>query len=459
MLQIYNTFTQKKEIFKPLVSGEISLYVCGITVYDYCHLGHARVFVAFDAIVRFLRASGWKVKYVRNITDIDDKIIKRAHENNEPMEALTARFITAMDEDTKALNALPPDMEPRATHHMPKILNMIEALHQKDFAYVANNGDVYFAVDHFSRYGELSHKDLDKLDVGHRVEVISEKHTPLDFVLWKQAKPEEPHWDSPWGPGRPGWHIECSAMSTALLGDTFDIHGGGSDLTFPHHENERAQSECATGKPFVNYWMHVGFVVVNKEKMSKSLNNFFTIRGILEQYDAEVVRYFLLASHYRSPVNYATDQSDQAKSSLERLYTSLRAIEISQVEIAEDSPFKKSFFDAMNDDFNTPVALSVLFELAHKLNTARENQEDKEAQVLAGALKYLGNVLGLLERDPQSFLQGKQGGDLEIEQLIAEREKARAAKEWARSDSLRQQLTDKGIVLEDTANGTIWRRA
>lgn len=460
MLQIYNSFTHKKEPFKPLVPGQISLYVCGITVYDYCHIGHARVFVAFDVIVRFLRASGWKVKYVRNITDIDDKIIKRAHENNETIDALTARFIHAMNEDAQALNVLSPDEEPRATRHIDTIISMVKKLQTNEFAYVADNGDVYFEVDKYPSYGELAHKNLEQLQAGARVEVVAQKHSDLDFVLWKMAKPEEPSWDSPWGKGRPGWHIECSAMSTDCLGDTFDIHGGGSDLVFPHHENERAQSECATGKTFVNTWMHVGFVQVDKEKMSKSLNNFFTIRDVLKEYDPEVVRYFLIASHYRSPVNYAKELLEQAKNALERLYTALRGLDLSASSSQQTSigTFRERFFEAMNDDFNTPIALSVIFELVHAVNTAREKSAP-EVHTLAQMLKSFGNILGLLERDPEVYLQGESADKAEIEQLIVAREQARSAKNWTRADELRQQLTAMGVVLEDTAQGTIWRKA
>jgi cysteinyl-tRNA synthetase len=459
MLQIYNTFTHKKEPFKPLVPGHISLYVCGITVYDFCHLGHARVFVAFDVIVRFLRKSGWKVNYVRNITDIDDKIIKRAHENNEPMEVLTSRFIDAMNEDAKALNVLSPDLEPRATHHIDSIINMVKQLEEKGIAYLADNGDVYFQVDKYKNYGELAHKDLENLQAGARVEVVSQKRSSLDFVLWKKAKPEEPHWLSPWGEGRPGWHIECSAMSTRCLGDTFDIHGGGSDLVFPHHENERAQSECATGKTFVNTWMHVGFVQVDKEKMSKSLNNFFTIRDVLKEYDAEVIRYFLIASHYRSPVNYSKELLEQAKSALERMYTALRGIDLSKAKVSSSTDiFKTRFFEAMNDDFNTPIAISVLFDLVHAVNTAKEKQ-DSDHFAFAALLKELANILGILERTPESYLQGKMGEKDEIERLIQEREQARLSKDYKQADVLRQQLTTMGVVLEDTPKGTIWRKA
>ncbi|MBS0287304.1 MAG: cysteine--tRNA ligase [Proteobacteria bacterium] len=458
MLQIYNTFTHQKEPFKPLVPGKISLYVCGITVYDYCHIGHARVFVAFDVIVRFLRASGWQVKYVRNITDIDDKIIKRANENNEPIEALTTRFIQAMNEDAKALNVLPPDEEPKATAHIQTIIDMVKKLQDKGVAYVADTQDVYFEVAKYDSYGQLAHKDLTQLQAGARVEVVTQKHSNLDFVLWKKAKPQEPHWLSPWGEGRPGWHIECSAMSTACLGDTFDIHGGGSDLVFPHHENERAQSECATGSKFVNTWMHVGFVQVDKEKMSKSLNNFFTIREVLAQYDAEIIRYFLMASHYRSPVNYSKELLDQAKSSLERLYTALRGATINKQARSERAlEFKTRFYDAMNDDFNTPVAFSVLFDLATAVNSAREAKFE-EFEALVAMLKELASVLGLLERSPDEFLQGKIDSQ-EIEQLIKARIDARTNKDWRKADEIRQQLTQMGVVLEDTPQGTTWRKA
>lgn len=458
MLQIYNTFSQTKEPFKPLKPGHISLYVCGITVYDYCHIGHARVFVAFDVVVRFLRASGWKVKYIRNITDIDDKIIKRANENNESIEALTARFIEKMNDDAKALNVLPPDEEPRATHYIENIIRMVKVLEEKGFAYVGQNGDVYFEVHQYQRYGELSHKDLEQLQVGARIEMVQEKRSGLDFVLWKKAKSGEPAWSSPWGEGRPGWHIECSAMSTACLGNTFDIHGGGPDLIFPHHENERAQSECATGETFVNTWMHVGMVQVDKEKMSKSLNNFFTIRDVLAQYDAEIVRYFLIASHYHSPINYSQDQLDQAKHALDRLYTALRGIETEKVTLNPiTEPYHARFYAAMNDDFNTPVALSVLFDLAHAINVAKDKQ-DPDYVNLASLLKQLANILGILERDPQGYLQGKQEDTASIENLIASREKARSEKNWAQADEIRKQLTEMGVVLEDTSQGTIWRK-
>ncbi|MGE3318724.1 MAG: cysteine--tRNA ligase [Candidatus Berkiella sp.] len=459
MLQIHNSFTQQKDIFKPIKAGEISLYVCGITVYDYCHIGHARVFVAFDMIVRFLRASGWQVKYVRNITDIDDKIIKRALENKENIRALTERFIAAMDEDFKALNTLAPDNEPRATEYMGHIIDMVNTLIDKGFAYIADNGDVYFAVDKYQQYGELSHKDLEQLQAGSRVEINEAKRSPLDFVLWKKAKKEEPHWNSPFGEGRPGWHIECSAMSVDCLGESFDIHGGGADLIFPHHENERAQSECATGKKFVNTWMHVGFVQVDKEKMSKSLNNFFTIRDVLAEYEPEVVRYFLTASHYRSPVNYSKDQLEQARSSLERLYTAIRGVSLSQVdpESAIVAPYYHRFFAAMNDDFNSPEAMAVLFDLATATNIARD-KKSPNFNLLGSALKALANILGLLESDPEVYLKGKQENVSEIEALITARIEARNSKDWAKADEIRKQLSEMGIVIEDSAGTTTWRR-
>jgi len=459
MLQIHNSFTQQKDIFKPIKAGEISLYVCGITVYDYCHIGHARVFVAFDMIVRFLRASGWKVKYVRNITDIDDKIIKRALENKEEIQILTERFIAAMDEDFKALNTLVPDVEPRATDYMNHIIQMVKTLEDKGFAYQADNGDVYFAVEKYQQYGELSHKDLEQLQAGSRVEINDAKRSPLDFVLWKKAKKDEPHWDSPYGEGRPGWHIECSAMSVDCLGESFDIHGGGADLIFPHHENERAQSECATGKNFVNTWMHVGFVQVDKEKMSKSLNNFFTIRDVLAEYEPEVVRYFLTASHYRSPVNYSKDQLEQAKSSLERLYTAIRGVSISEIDPESPvvSTYYHRFFAAMNDDFNSPEAMAVLFDLASATNVARD-KKSPNFNALGSALKDLANILGLLGSDPETYLKGKQENVSEIEALITARIEARNSKDWAKADEIRKQLTAMGIVIEDSAGTTTWRR-
>jgi len=369
MLQIYNSLSKKKETFTPIEPGKVRMYVCGMTVYDYCHIGHARVLVVFDMVARTLRARGFDVTYIRNVTDIDDKIIQRANENGESIDALTGRFIAAMHEDADALGVQRPDQEPRATRHIGEILTMIGQLIQNGYAYVAPNHDVYYRVRKFANYGQLSGKSLDDLQVGARVEADEAKDDPLDFVLWKAAKPGEPSWDSPWGPGRPGWHIECSAMSTCCLGNHFDIHGGGLDLQFPHHENEIAQSEGATGEKFVNLWMHNGFVRVNEEKMSKSLGNFFTIREVLKHYDPEVVRYFILASHYRSPLNYSDDSLEQAKAALARLYTALR--DLPEAAVPPNSDAEQRFFEAMDDDFNSPVAVSVLFDLAHDINKVR----------------------------------------------------------------------------------------
>lgn len=456
MLQIYNSLTQKKEAFQPIVPGEISLYVCGNTVYDDCHIGHGRVFVVFDAIVRFLRATGWKVKYVRNITDIDDKIIQRAQQNQESIADLTSRYIVRMQEDTKRLGVYSPDQEPRATEHIGEMIAMIARLQERGYAYLGSGGDVYFDVKRYAAYGELAHKDLTQMQAGNRVALAEDKRSSLDFVLWKPAKPEEPHWNSPWGHGRPGWHIECSAMSTKCLGDTFDIHGGGADLAFPHHENERAQSEGATGKKFVNIWMHVGFVQINKEKMSKSLNNFFTIREVFSQYDPEVVRYFLLSSHYRYPMNYSTDSLEQAQSALERLYLALRGIVLPSLPVQGN--YYARFVQAMQDDFNTPIALSVLFDIVRELNMARE-RGDAAQIALAGELCTVANMIGLLERPPEAFLRSDQGVDVAlIEKLISERTAARASKEWAKSDAIRDKLASMGVILEDGPQGTVWRK-
>jgi len=431
------------------------MYVCGMTVYDYCHIGHARVMVVFDTVARYLRHSGYQLTYVRNVTDIDDKIIQRANDNGEEFGALTDRFIDAMHEDERALSVLPPDFEPRATQSVADIINMISTLIAKEFAYVGGNGDVFYAVTRFKGYGKLSGKNIEDLQAGERVDVDTAKRDPLDFVLWKMAKPGEPSWESPWGQGRPGWHIECSAMSTCCLGNHFDIHGGGMDLQFPHHENEIAQSEGATGEQFVNYWMHNGFVRVNEEKMSKSLGNFFTVREVLKQYRPEVIRFFILSSHYRSPLNYSDEHLDEAGVALTRLYTALRGVEIADVVI--DANFKQRFEQAMDDDFNTPVALAVLFDLARELNKA----EDK--RVLASTLKQLAAILGLLQDNPDAFLKGGAGADgiadAEIEQLIEDRKIAKANKNWAQADGIRDQLKAQGIVLEDVAGGsTIWRR-
>ena len=430
------------------------MYVCGMTVYDYCHIGHARVMVVFDTVARYLRHTGYQLTYVRNITDIDDKIIQRANQNGEAFTALTERFIEAMHEDERALSVLPPDLEPKATQSIDDIIAMIAKLIEREYAYVGGNGDVFYAVSRFEGYGKLSGKNIDDLNAGERVDVDNAKRDPLDFVLWKMAKPGEPYWDSPWGQGRPGWHIECSAMSTCCLGNHFDIHGGGMDLQFPHHENEIAQSEGATGEQFVNYWMHNGFVRVNEEKMSKSLGNFFMVREVLKQYRPEIIRFFILSSHYRSPLNYSDEQLDDAGVALTRLYTALRGIEIIDAPI--DEAYKQRFEQAMDDDFNTPVALAVLFELARELNKA-DNKS-----VLAATLKQLAAIMGLLQDDPDSFLKGGASDGLaeaEIEQFIEARKTAKANKDWAQADSIRDQLKAQGIVLEDVAGGkTSWRR-
>ncbi len=464
-LQLYNTLTRKKDQFKPINPGKIDLYVCGITVYDYCHIGHARVLVAFDAITRYLRSQDWDVNYVRNITDIDDKILQRADENKELYTDLTARMIDAMHEDERALGILPPNLEPRATRHMDDILDMVQTLVDNHYAYRADNGDVYYRVKRFPDYGKLSNKNPDELLSGARVGVTEAKEDPRDFALWKAADESEAGWPSPWGYGRPGWHIECSAMSTCLLGETFDIHGGGPDLPFPHHENEIAQSEAATGKHFVNYWMHAGAVRVDNEKMSKSLNNFFTIRDVLKKYHPEVVRYFLLSSHYRSPINYSEDNLIEARQGLERFYFALQnfanVTAIAQGEL-ENSEYYQRFVAAMDDDFNTREAFSAMYDLVRELNTvARKNQT--KAQALAGELKALGGILGVLQEDPEAFLKGassETGGlsDAAIEALIAEREAAKLAKNYVRADEVREELKQQGVILEDSREGTRWRR-
>jgi len=460
MLQIHNSLTRQKAPFQPIEPGKVRMYVCGMTVYDYCHLGHARVLVVFDVVYRYLRALGYDVTYIRNITDIDDKIIRRANENGEPFQALTERFIQAMREDSEALGVLPPTDEPRATAHIGEILAMVQTLIDKGLAYVADNGDVYYAVSRFPDYGKLSGKDPADLRAGSRVEIGESKRDPLDFALWKSAKPGEPAWDSPWGPGRPGWHIECSAMSTCCLGNHFDIHGGGADLQFPHHENEIAQSEGATGEPFVNVWMHNGFVRVNEEKMSKSLGNFFTVREILRLYRPEEVRYFILTSHYRSPLNYDDSALQQARAALTRLYTALRGLP--EAAPAEGESFRARFHSAMDDDFNTPEALAVLFELAREINRLRSDGSDQAASHGA-LLRELGAALGLLQDDPELYLRGGTDADgpsdAEIEAMIAQRRAARANRDWAEADRLREALTAAGIVLEDGPQGTTWRRA
>lgn len=461
MLEIHNSLSGAKEPFRPMDPPRVSLYVCGMTVYDYCHLGHARAMVVFDMVVRYLRESGYRVHYVRNITDIDDKIIRRAAELGESIDSLTARFIGAMHEDADALGCLRPDEEPRATGHIDEIVAMIEGLIERGYAYVAG-GDVYYAVSRFPDYGALSGKRLDELRAGARIEPGEHKQDPADFVLWKGARPGEPSWPSPWGDGRPGWHIECSAMSTHCLGNRFDIHGGGLDLKFPHHENEIAQSEAATGEHFVNYWMHNGHVRIDDEKMAKSLGNFTTVRDVLAAHDAETVRHFLLSSHYRSPLNYTADALAQARAGMERLYTALRGL---PGDIGSGTPgaaFSARFHAAMDDDFNTPLALSVLFDLARELNRARGAADMERADSLGATLRNLGGILGLLGESPDAYLQSGGGGDAvdaeRIEGLVAERAAARAARDFARADAIRDQLLAEGVILEDKAEGTIWRR-
>ncbi len=460
MLQIYNTLTRKKEHFTPRVPGDVGLYVCGMTVYDLCHLGHARVMVVFDAVYRHLMALDYNVTYVRNITDVDDKIIDRAAQNGETFEQLTERFIAAMHEDEDALGILQPNHTPRCTHHIDSMVSLIETLIDKGFAYQGANGDVYYIVSQFDDYGKLSGKKLEDLRAGERVAVDSYKRDPLDFVLWKSVKPDEPHWDSPWGPGRPGWHIECSAMAADMLGPSFDIHGGGMDLQFPHHENEIAQSEAANNQTFANYWMHNGFVRIDDEKMSKSLGNFSTIRDVLEHYSGEEVRLFILSSHYRSPLNYSSAQLDSARASLRRLYNPLRDIRLNAESTETDADWVNRFDVAMNDDFNTPEALAQLFDLAAHLN--RLPDDAPERAVLAQTLVTLGNRLGLLTVEASAWFQQSQSGvegpdAAAIEQLIEERRIARDTKDWARSDAIRDELKNMGVVLEDKAGVTTWR--
>jgi cysteinyl-tRNA synthetase len=456
VLKIYNTLAREKQEFVPITPGSVRMYVCGMTVYDYCHLGHARVMLVFDVVRRWLRASNFAVTYVRNITDIDDKIIKRAQENREPIEILTARFIAAMNEDVAALGVEKPEFEPRATAHVAGMIAMIQALVRRGLAYRAPNGDVNYSVRKFSGYGKLSGKSLDELHAGERVEVDVTKQDPFDFVLWKSAKDGEPYWDSPWGRGRPGWHIECSVMSSTLLGKHFDIHGGGQDLQFPHHENEIAQSEGANQSRFVNYWMHNGFVRVDNEKMSKSLGNFFTVREVLARYDAEVIRFFIVRAHYRSPINYADQHLADAKHALTRLYTALRAHPVTAGAVDWSDPRAQRFREAMDDDFNTPEAIAVLFDLANEINTGGSERD-------ARLLKSLAATLGLLQRETQQFLQALPVGEgltlQRVEELIAARAAARKARNFAEADRLRKELLDAGIVLEDGPQGTTWRRA
>ncbi|MDD7545439.1 cysteine--tRNA ligase [Actinobacillus porcinus] len=457
MLKIFNTLTREKEEFKPINPNQVGMYVCGVTVYDLCHFGHGRTFVSFDVITRYLRYLGYNLRYVRNITDVDDKIIKRALENNETCDELVNRMIAEMHKDFDALNIQRPDVEPRATQHIAEIIAMVESLIARKHAYVAEDGDVMFDVESFQKYGALSRQNLEQLQAGARVEIKSVKKNPMDFVLWKMSKPNEPSWDSPWGKGRPGWHIECSAMNSKELGHHFDIHGGGSDLMFPHHENEIAQSCCAHDGEYVNYWLHTGMLTINEEKMSKSLNNFFTIRDILTKYDAESVRYFFLTAQYRSLLDYSEENIGLARKALERLYTALRGCEF--VELGADDQYVADFKTAMDDDFNTPGALAVLFELAREINKLKTEDKSK-ANVLASRLKQLAGVLGLLEQDPEAFLQGNAADDevSKIEALIKQRNDARAAKDWAAADAARDALKDMGVVLEDGAGGTTWRK-
>lgn len=460
-MRIYNTLTQRKEEFHPLESGRVRMYVCGMTVYDYCHLGHARVLVAFDVITRYLRHRGYDVHYVRNITDIDDKILRRAEENGEPFSELTDRMIRAMHEDEARLGVLSPDEEPRATGHIEEIVAMIHRLIASGHAYEADNGDVYFAVESFPDYGKLSKKKLEDLVAGARVDVREAKRSPADFALWKAAPEGEVSWPSPWGDGRPGWHIECSAMSTKCLGDTFDIHGGGPDLLFPHHENEIAQSECATGHPFARTWMHAGAIRVDKEKMSKSLGNFFTIREILEKHPAEVVRYFLVSSHYRSQVDYSEDNLVEAGRSLTRLYHALRGVTPAKSDSVPETGHDRRFAEAMDDDFNTAGAMAVLHAVANEINQHRRDGEDLEARQSAAVLVRLGAVLGLMQQDPEAFFQADTGGELsaaDIEAMIQARADARKARDFAEADRIRDELADKGIILDDSREGTTWRR-
>ena len=469
-LSIYNTLSRSKEIFKPIVAGQVRMYVCGMTVYDFCHLGHARVMIVFDMVTRWLRASGYQVSYVRNITDIDDKIIKRALENKEPIAVLTQRFIDAMHEDAKILGLLPPDHEPRATQYIAQMQGMIGRLIDQQMAYQAEDGDVNYAVRQFPSYGKLSGKSIDELNAGERVAIGSGKRDPLDFVLWKSAKAEEPsdtRWSSPWGEGRPGWHIECSAMSCELLGQHFDIHGGGADLQFPHHENEIAQSEGAlygstpVTNPFVNYWMHNGHIRVNQEKMSKSLGNFFLIRDVLQQFDPEVVRFFMLRAHYRSPINYSDSQLEEARTGLVRLYTAINTNEQHASKNLEPvAKWVKRFGEAMNDDFNTPEAIASLFDLASEINRASNANTKQE---LSQTLKHLAGMIGLLQRSPNEFLQSGTPhtgmSPAQIEEQIAARHAAKLTKNFKEADAIRERLLNDGVVLEDKPSGTVWRRA
>ncbi|MCW6012119.1 cysteine--tRNA ligase [Serratia marcescens] len=460
MLKIFNTLSRQKEEFKPIHAGKVGMYVCGVTIYDLCHIGHGRTFVAFDVVARYLRYLGYSLNYVRNVTDVDDKIIRRAAENHETCDQLTERMLAEMHADFDALLIDRPDSEPRATQHIAEIIEITQRLIDRDHAYVASNGDVMFSIDSDPQYGLLSRQDLDQLQAGARVEIDDVKRNPMDFVLWKMSKPGEPSWQSPWGPGRPGWHIECSAMNCKQLGTHFDIHGGGSDLMFPHHENEIAQSSCAHDGPYVNYWMHSGMVMIDKEKMSKSLDNFFTIRDVLGHYDAETVRYFLMSGHYRSQLNYSEENLKQARTALERLYTALRGTDADAAPAGGEA-FEARFREAMDDDFNTPEAYSALFDLAREVNRLK-SEDMAAANGMAAELRKLANVLGLLQQEPEQFLQGgaqvDDGEVAEIEALIKQRNEARAAKDWALADAARDRLNEMNIVLEDGPQGTTWRR-
>ena len=458
-VKIFDSLQQTKQDFVPIKAGHVSLYVCGNTVYDDCHIGHARAAVVFDTVARILRASGYHVTWVRNITDIDDKIIQRALLNQESTDALTERVITKMHEDERRLGVQSPDHEPRATQYVPQMIAMIEGLIAKQKAYVANNGDVYFSVKSDPNYGRLSRRDVEALMSGVRVDSIEDKQDPLDFALWKAAKADEPAWSSPWGNGRPGWHIECSAMAAELLGPTIDIHGGGMDLKFPHHDNEIAQSEAAHGCCLANNWMHVGLLTINNEKMSKSLGNSVTISDVLSHHDAEVLRHFMLASHYRSPINYTEQAITNSQQAMERLYSALRGLPV--VKLPEEHPFYTCFIDAMQDDFNTPQAFAALFDMAREINRLRQQADLDQAASLAAVLRHCGDLLGILQHDPDVFLQSGTGASSidkqHVESLIVAREQARANKDWQQADAIRQQLDDLGVVLEDSASGTQWR--
>lgn len=449
-MKITNTLTRNKETFTPLKPNKVSMYVCGVTVYDRCHIGHARTYLSFDIMIRFMRYMGMNVTYVRNITDIDDKIINRANERKISMEELLDENIAKMYEDFDALNILRPDIEPRATTTIPGIIEVIKELIQKEYAYAADNGDVYYRVNKFEGYGKLSGQKLEDLQAGSRVEIDNAKENPMDFVLWKAAKPGEPKWESPWGDGRPGWHIECSAMTRETLGKHFDIHGGGSDLCFPHHENEIAQSMVVNGGTYANYWIHSGMVKIDGEKMSKSLGNFFIIHDVLKVYSPEIIRYFLISAHYRSEINYSTDNLDFAKAALTRFYTSLRGI--TPGAAPRESDYRDRFINAMEDDFNTPIALATLFDLVRELNKSRDPD-------LAALLLELGGVLGILQDSPEAFLKVPTSNDAEVDVMVEARVQARADKNWAESDRLRDELVARGIILEDGPDGTSWRRS